>query len=40
MTTETYVVAYEGDDDSTKVLDYAMASASKAGAKLYLVHIL
>lgn len=40
MTSETYVVAYECDDDSGTVLEYAIASAKKTGASLHIVHIL
>ena len=40
MTSETFVVAYEGEDDSDGVLDYAIARAKKDGADLLIVHIL
>ena len=40
MTTETFVVAYEGADDSSNVLAYAIARAQKDGALLHLVHVL
>lgn len=40
MTTETFVVAYEGGDGDTSLLDYAIERAKKDGAKLVLVHIL
>ena len=40
MTTETFVVAYEGEDDSTSVLAYAIGRARKDGAILHLVHVL
>jgi nucleotide-binding universal stress UspA family protein len=39
MAKETFVVAYEGDDDAT-LLDYAIDRAKRAEAKLLLVHIL
>ncbi|OCX65310.1 universal stress protein [Thioclava sp. SK-1] len=40
MTKEIFVVAYEGDADGEKVLDYALARAKRADAELLLVHIL
>lgn len=40
MTQQTFVVAYEGDDDSGKVLDYALDRAKSEGAALKLVHVL
>ncbi|QDL91048.1 universal stress protein [Paroceanicella profunda] len=38
MTQETFVVAYSGDD--MNVVDYASERAQKAGARLFLVHVL
>ncbi|MAQ86095.1 universal stress protein [Psychromarinibacter halotolerans] len=40
MTTETFVVAYECEEDSSSVLAYAIARAQKDGALLHLVHVL
>lgn len=40
MSAEKIVVAYEGDDDSGKLLDYAVEYAGKVGAGLHLVHVL
>ncbi|WOI55916.1 universal stress protein [Palleronia sp. LCG004] len=40
MTRKTYVVAYEGDADGTRVLDYAISQAAQTGARLNIVHIL
>jgi len=40
MTTETFVVAYEGGDGDSSLIDYAIERAKKDGAQLLLVHIL
>lgn len=40
MSDEIFVVAYEGDDDSASVLDYAIGRATKDGAALHVVHVL
>ncbi|MBN9886161.1 universal stress protein [Salipiger abyssi] len=40
MSSETFVVAYEGDPEDPGVLDYAIARAKAEGARLLLVHIL
>lgn len=40
MTAETFVVAYEGDSGSGRLLDYAIRRALKDGAKLKIVHVL
>ncbi|MBR9765247.1 MAG: universal stress protein [Rhodobacteraceae bacterium] len=40
MSQELFVVAYEGDDDSGSLLDYAIARAVKEGAALHIVHVL
>jgi len=40
MTTEKFVVAYEGSDGDTTLLDYAIERAKKDGTSLVLVHIL
>lgn len=40
MTSEIFVVAYEGDPEDPGVLDYAIARAKAEDAKLLLVHIL
>ncbi|WP_010140571.1 universal stress protein [Oceanicola sp. S124] len=40
MSQELFVVAYEGDDDSGSLLDYAIARATKEGAALHIVHVL
>ena len=38
MSDEVYVVAFAGDD--TRALDYALALASRSGARLHIAHIL
>ncbi|MCO6384155.1 universal stress protein [Oceanicola sp. 502str15] len=40
MSSETFIVAYEGKEGDTPTLDYAMERASKDGASLLIVHIL
>lgn len=40
MSQEIFVVAYEGDDDSGSLLDYAIERARKEDAALHLVHVL
>lgn len=40
MTQETFVVAYEGADDSASTLDYAIERAKRAGARLLIMHVL
>ncbi|MGI3164149.1 universal stress protein [Pseudooceanicola sp. 200-1SW] len=40
MSQEIFVVAYEGDDDSGSLLDYAIARAKKEDAALHIVHVL
>ncbi|CAM4162130.1 universal stress protein [Palleronia rufa] len=40
MGQETFVVAYDDDTSDTAVLDCAIARASKAGAKLVIIHVL
>ncbi|MBY6003995.1 universal stress protein [Salipiger bermudensis] len=40
MSSETFVVAYEGDPADPAVLDYAIIRAKAEGAKLLLVHVL
>lgn len=40
MSTDTFVVAYEGGDGDGGLLDYAIERARKEGAGLMLVHIL
>ncbi len=40
MQNQIYVVAYEGNQDGTRVLDYAIRQASRSGASLNIVHIL
>ncbi|WP_417718644.1 universal stress protein [Salipiger sp.] len=40
MSTETFVVAYEGGSGDDGLLDYAIERAGKEGAALLLVHIL
>lgn len=40
MTKETFVVAYERDDDDDTLLAYAIERAQKDGSALHLVHVL
>lgn len=40
MSSETFVVAYEGKDGDDGLLDYAIERARKDGASLLIVHIL
>lgn len=40
MTPETFVVAYECDDDDATLLAYAIDRATKEGAALHIVHVL
>lgn len=40
MAKKTYVVAYEGDEDGTRVLDAAIEHARQADGRLNIVHIL
>lgn len=40
MTNELFVVAYEGGNDDSNVLAYAIAQAKKVNASLHIVHIL
>ena len=40
MSSETFVVAYEGDPDDPNVLDYAIHRAKAEGARLLLIHVL
>ena len=40
MSSETFIVAYEGEKGDTPTLDYAIKRAKKDGAKLLVVHIL
>lgn len=40
MTQETFVVAYEGADDSVSTLDYAIERAKRANARLLIMHVL
>lgn len=40
MTSDTFVVAYEGDGDSNRVLDYAIDRAKREDAKLHVLHVL
>ena len=40
MTQEVFVVAYEGDDDSGTLLEYAIERARKEDAALHIVHVL
>ena len=40
MSSETFIVAYEGEEGDTPTLDYAIERARKDGAGLLVVHIL
>ena len=40
MAQATYVIAYEGDEDGTRVLDFAIRQAKAADAKLLIIHVL
>ena len=40
MSSETFVVAYEGAPGDTRVLDFAIRQAKAEGASLLLVHVL
>ncbi|MBY6154989.1 universal stress protein [Vannielia litorea] len=40
MSSETFIVAYEGEKGDTPTLDYAIERAKKDGANLLVVHIL
>lgn len=40
MTTETFIVAYEGDDGSGRLLNYAIERAKRDSARLKIVHVL
>lgn len=40
MSSETFIVAYEGDPDDPGVLDYAISRAKAEDASLLIVHIL
>lgn len=40
MSHEVFVVAYEGEDGGSNVLDYAISRARKDNASLMLVHVL
>lgn len=40
MSKETFVVAYESEDDSAKLLTYAIDRARKENARLHIVHVL
>lgn len=40
MTTDTYLVAFEGGPEGDKLLDFAVSRAKRDGAKLVVAHVL
>lgn len=40
MAQETFVVAYDSEEDGHRVLDYAISRAARDGARLIIVHVL